>query len=120
MTPAERDAALRLLLFHAQADIRAKVSQGKLSGLATWTASDMFRGLIVTKGRIPQPSWLALTGLPYLPVVSGSSWLAKAILRMEHERDHRKDVGALLAAARRQVWILSKHAWSVDAGTKHH
>ena len=101
VTAREREAALRLIYFHAQAEVRKKMAEGKYSGLSAWVSKAEFRGLWVTRGRIPAASWRQLTGKEYLPILPGSSWLAKAIIIQEHQRDHRKEVGALLAATRR-------------------
>ena len=105
-SPTERRAAYRLLLFWAQRETRRKLAEGKLLGLGAWVSQDAFRGLVVTRGRLKSRTWERLTGLPHLPVLVGQSRMAHLIARHEHCVDHLREVGAVLAATRRQVWLV--------------
>ena len=105
ITAPEWDAARRLLFFEAQGKVRKKMSEGEYPGLGAWVSTSEFRGLWVTRGRIPSSSWRQLAGRDFLPLLPGSSWLAKAIILQEHQKDHRQEVGAVLALSRRLAWI---------------
>ena len=112
-TPRDIGAAFNLLLHYAQAEVREKWRKGELQGLQAWmpTGSGTFaRAMLVTRGRIPSRAWLRLTGIPYLPVLLGSSPLARLILSDIHEKDHRKDPGAIMSMSRRKVWIVRGRA----------
>ena len=41
-----------------------------------------------------------------MPVILGSEPLARLIVKDAHEKDHRKDIGTILADTRRLVWIV--------------
>ena len=105
-TPADRMAAFRLLLFWEQSEVRKRVVMGKLDGLGVWVAKDHARGLVVTRGRLTDKSWERVTGRPHLPVLLGASPLARLVIWQEHSLDHRREVGAVLSATRRQAWIV--------------
>ena len=91
------EAAWKLLLHHEQSAVRQKVIQGKLSGIPVWVSGDKrnFRGLLVTRGRIPSQAWERLSGIPFLPVLLGSSRLALLLVQSLHAEDHRKEGGGL-------------------------
>ena len=95
------------MVHQQQGTLRQKIRQGKMSGMAVWLSKDRdhHRGLIVSRGRIPSEAMERLTGQPFLPVLLGSTRLSELIIRQIHYRSHRKEIGALLATSRREVWI---------------
>ena len=109
ITAREVQAVWKLFLHQQQATVRQKWSQGKLSGLPMWISSsrEHHQGLLVTRGRLPSRAWERLSGMPYLPVLLGSSRLAYLLIKHLHEMDHRQEIGAVLAASRRWAWITA-------------
>merc|ERR1711867_207668 len=87
-SPRQRRAAFLLLISWEQREVRARTAAGKLDGLGLWTSRGPCRGLLVTRGRLPEETWRGLTGLPHLPVLLGGGALARLIVTHEHEVDH--------------------------------
>ena len=63
------------------------------------------RGLVVARGRLPEPEWKRLTGISKLPILLAWSPLARLIVQHVHCKDHRCNVGALVAMTRRYAWV---------------
>ena len=107
--PEDRRVAFKLLLHHQQASARRVWQQGKLDSLAVDVSRgprSEHRALLVTRGRLPTEIWKSLVGMQVLPVLLSSAPLARLIVREVHQKDHRKDVGTILADTRRYVWII--------------
>ena len=62
--------------------------------------------MVVTRGRLSSQTWERITGLPHLPVLMGRTRMSLLLARHEHCVDHRREVGAVLAATRRKAWIV--------------
>ena len=95
-TPRDREAAFGLLLHHVQADVRDSWRKGRLASLQAWVPTGQGayrRGLLVTRGRLPSRAWIRLAGIPYLPIVTTKTPLARLLLKDLHETDHSKDPG---------------------------
>ena len=106
--PVDRDAAWKLLLYWEQRGARRAFREKRLDSLSVTVIEKepkSCRGLLVTRGRIPEQEWEALVGTKFLPVLTPDSVLARLIVLKVHEEDHRKDVGHVLAGTRRYAWI---------------
>ena len=107
--PRDLEAARKLLLYHQQSSTRAKLAKGELESLSAASIKghpSNSRGLVVTRGRVPSDLWKRLTGMPVLPILDAASPLARMIVEEAHRKDHRKDVGTLMADSRRHAWIV--------------
>ena len=87
--PLDREAAWKLLLYWEQRGARQAFRERKLDSLAASVVLQEpknERGLIVTRGRIPEREWKLLVGMLSLRVLTSDSRLARLIVIKVHSK----------------------------------